>query len=95
MFNALRRRPATATHGSAGPPTITEKVTASTNRTTTLTYTTAGKPETIIDPRGKTTTLAYNSAGDLTSVTDPLTHATTFGYDSMGHPRQCRPAQDH
>jgi RHS repeat-associated protein len=59
-------------------------VDATTNRTTTLTYTTAGKPETITDPRGKTTTLAYSTAGDLTSVTDPLTHATTFGYDSLG-----------
>ena len=65
----------TLTHGSAGPLTITEKLDATTNRTSTLTYNSAGKPATITDPRGKTTTLAYSTAGDLTSVTDPLTHS--------------------
>jgi RHS repeat-associated protein len=75
----------TYTHGAAGPLTITEKVTSTQNRTTTLTYNTShGKLETITDPRSKTTTLGYNSFGDLSSVTDPLTHATTFGYDALG-----------
>jgi RHS repeat-associated protein len=74
----------TYVQGPSGPTSITEKVTASQNRTTGITYTAAGKPWTITDPRGKVTTLGYSATGDLTSATDPLTHATTFDYDVMG-----------
>jgi RHS repeat-associated protein len=74
----------TYTYAPAGPLTITEKLSATQNRTTSITYNGQGKLGGITDPRGKTTTLTYNSAGDLTSVTDSLTHATSFGYESMG-----------
>jgi YD repeat-containing protein len=67
----------TYVQGTVGPTSITEKVTASQNRTTGITYTAAGKPWTITDPRSKVTTLGYNATGDLTSVTDPLTHWAT------------------
>ena len=87
----------TYTHGPSGPLTITEKVTASTSRTTSITYhSTLGKPQAITDPRGKVTTLAYDPAtGDLTSVTDPLSHATTFGYDTSGRRTTVTDALSH
>jgi RHS repeat-associated protein len=80
----------TYTYEAAGPLTITESVTSSQNRTTTLAYYHLGDPQPVgkvktnQDPRGKTTTLAYNAFGDLTSVTDPLSHATSYGYDALG-----------
>jgi len=74
----------TYTYVDAGPATITEKVTATENRTTTLTYTAEGRVETVQDPRAKTTTFSYDPSGDLESVTDPLSHTTLFGYDAFG-----------
>jgi len=74
----------TDTYGPSGPLTVTDSVTSTQNRTTTIVYNPQGKPGTIKDPRSKTTTLGYNAFGDLTSVTDPLTHATGFGYDALG-----------
>jgi YD repeat-containing protein len=85
----------TYTHAPAGPLTVTEKVTATQDRTTSITYNGQGKPSAIADPRSKTTTLAYNSSGDLTSVTDALTHATTFGYDAMGRRTTVTNALNH
>jgi RHS repeat-associated protein len=85
----------TYTQGPAGPLTITEKVTTTQNRTTTMTYTAQGKLQTATDPRGKLTTFGYNSSGDLTSVTDPLTHATTFGYDAQGQRTTTTDALNH
>ncbi len=85
----------TYTHSPAGPLTVTEKVAASLNRTTTIAYTGQGKPQTITDPRSKVTTLGYNANGDLTSATDPLTHATTFGYDGLGRRTTVTDALSH
>jgi RHS repeat-associated protein len=85
----------TYTYAPGGPLTITEKLSATQSRTTSITYNGQGKAGAITDPRSKTTTLAYNSAGDLTSVTDPLNHATTFGYDSMGRRTTVTDALNH
>ena len=85
----------TYTYGPSGPLTITEKVTATQNRTTTITYNGQGKPASITDPRSKTTVLAYNAPGDLTSVTDPLSHATTFTYDGLGRRTTVTDALSH
>jgi RHS repeat-associated protein len=80
----------TYTYEASGPLTITESVTSTQNRTTTLARYHQGDPQppgkikTVQDPRSKTTTLGYNTFGDLTSVTDPLSHATSFGYDALG-----------
>jgi RHS repeat-associated protein len=74
----------TYTYGPSGPLTITQSVTSTQNRTTTLVYNTQGKLGTVTDARNKTTTLGYNAFGDLTSATDPLNHATGFGYDALG-----------
>jgi RHS repeat-associated protein len=85
----------TYTHGPAGPLTITEKVSATENRVTIMTYRSDGRTETVTDPRNKVTTLGYNAEGDLASVTDPLSHATTFGYDLMGRRTTVTDALSH
>jgi RHS repeat-associated protein len=74
----------TYTYSPAGPLTITESVTSTETRTTSMAYNAQGQPTSITDARGKTTSMAYNTSGDLVSVTDPLSHATEFGYDAMG-----------
>jgi RHS repeat-associated protein len=85
----------TYTYGPAGPLTLTEKVTATEDRTTTITYNGQGQPATITDPRGKTTTLDYTAEGDLSSVTDPLSHSASFGYDGLGRRTTVTDALNH
>jgi RHS repeat-associated protein len=74
----------------------TEKITASQDRTTTMTYNGQGKVQTITDARGKVTTLGYQATtADLLSVTDPLSHATSFGYDTLGRRTTVTDALNH
>jgi RHS repeat-associated protein len=74
----------TYVYSNAGPTSITETLTSTQNRTTSIAYNALGLPETLTDARGKATTLGYNGSGQLTTVTDPLGHETLFGYDAMG-----------
>jgi len=80
-----------------GPTSITQSVTASTSRTTSIAYDAAnGKPQTITDPRGKVTTMGYDATtADLLTVTDPLSHATTFTYDAQGRRTKVTDALNH
>lgn len=82
------------THGPAGPLTATEALTATTSRTTAVSYD-AGLPQTLTDARGQVATFAYNAMGDLVSVTDPLGHATTFAYDTLGRQTSATDALGH
>jgi YD repeat-containing protein len=85
----------TYTYGPHGPLTVTEKLTETTSRTTSYTYTSRGQVHTVTDPRGKVTTYAYTAAGDLESVTDPLGHTTTFEYDALGRRTKVTDALGH
>jgi RHS repeat-associated protein len=85
----------TYTHAPSGPLTVTEKVSATESRTTTIVYNTEGKPTTITDPRGKTTNLVYDSAHNLASVSDPLGHSTSFEYDDLGRRTAVTDALNH
>ena len=79
----------TYTYVTAGPDSVTEKVTDTISRTTGIHYNTQGQPDTITSPRStsEVTTLAYSSTTrDLLSVTVPNMTGplTTFTYDVMG-----------
>jgi RHS repeat-associated protein len=67
-----------------GPTSVTETVTSTQTRTTSISYDTPGTVATVTDPRGKATHLAHNATGDLISTTDPLGHTTSFEYDGLG-----------
>jgi RHS repeat-associated protein len=74
----------TYTPSAAGPTSITETLTPSHSRTTSIAYRSDGLVGSVTDPRGKTTVLSYNATGDLSSSSDPLSHVTQFEYDAFG-----------
>jgi RHS repeat-associated protein len=86
----------TYTYVTAGPDTITEKVTDTSSRTTRIGYTTPqGQLETITSPRStsEVATLAYSATTrDLLSVTVPNMAGplATFTYDTMGRPKDVK-----
>ena len=53
-------------------------------RTTSATWTRAGKPETTTDASGNTTRYQYDVFDRLTSVTDPMGRTTRYAYDRLG-----------
>jgi RHS repeat-associated protein len=55
-------------------------------RTTTASYTPAGKLATATDANGNVTRYAYDANGRLAQVTDPSGNATVYGYDALGRP---------
>ncbi|CAK8716174.1 RHS repeat-associated core domain-containing protein [Candidatus Electrothrix laxa] len=50
----------------------------------TITYTSNGLPEQLIDLRGNSTVNSYDNEGDLVKVTDPEGAATQFEHDGLG-----------
>ncbi len=52
---------------------------------TTLTYDSAGNPETVTTPRG-TTTMDFDTLNNLVSITDALSHTTTYAYSDTANP---------
>lgn len=68
----------------AGPQTITEKVSATQDRITGLSYWPQGQVHFLTDPRNKVWEFSYFSVGDLQSVKGPLGKTTSFEYDLMG-----------
>ncbi|MEV8632560.1 polymorphic toxin-type HINT domain-containing protein [Streptosporangium sp. NPDC051023] len=55
-------------------------------RTTTYTYDTHGRVETVTDPENGVTRAAWDATGAQVSATDPLGTVTTFGYTKRGEP---------
>ena len=85
----------TYTQSTAGPTSITEKLTPTHSRTTSVAYRPDGLVSSVTDPRGKATSLSYNAAGDLISSTDPLLHVTQFEYDGLGRRTKVTDALQH
>jgi RHS repeat-associated protein len=75
----------TMTYGPAGPTQISQKVTDTETRTTSIEYhpTYRSNPWRITDPRSKVTELGFSPAF-LRTIKDPLDHVTTFDYDALG-----------
>lgn len=53
-------------------------------RTTSATYTRAGKPETTTDAAGNTTRFGYDPLDRLVAATDPMGRTTRYAYDRLG-----------
>ena len=53
-------------------------------RTTSATWTRAGKPETTTDAAGNTTRFAYDPLDRLLATTDPMGRTTRYAYDTLG-----------
>ena len=52
------------------------------NHTTSYTYNTNDRLQSVIDANNNRTTYGYDAAGNITTVTDPLNHVTTSVYDA-------------
>ncbi|MEN3359408.1 MAG: hypothetical protein V7637_3390 [Mycobacteriales bacterium] len=103
LHTATDPRGKTTTFGYDPDHNLTEATTPQGEKTT-LTYDPAGRPVTVVDPRGNvpggdpaayTSRLGYDDQDRLTSVTGPLGHTATVHYDAAGRQNSATDAQLH